>query len=199
MANYVNSYVDTKTERIKLRVRMDRIRQSFVDFNKALNDIGTFGDFEQTEHERNAVTEAFDNVIAKAEVLQDKLEKQENEQKASANTSSTSRRLSTTDMPQFDGKLRTWLTFKDEFKMLIHGQPELRRPRRDPRITATDGDARHQAEASGLELSAEEATNTRRQGDREGTCPIKQRGMRFWGTIRQGYEENKEVTQKQRA
>ncbi|OAD62731.1 hypothetical protein WN48_07547 [Eufriesea mexicana] len=29
--------------------------------------------------------------------------------------------------------------------------------------------------------SAEEATDTRRQGDGEGTCPIKQRGMRFWG------------------
>ncbi|OAD55617.1 hypothetical protein WN48_04493 [Eufriesea mexicana] len=31
---------------------------------------------------------------------------------------------------------------------------------------------------------AEEAANTRRQGDGERTRPIKQRGMRFWGTIR---------------
>ncbi|OAD59499.1 hypothetical protein WN48_09021 [Eufriesea mexicana] len=47
--------------------------------------------------------------------------------------------------------------------------------------------------------SAEEATDTRRQGDGEGTCPVKQQGMRLWGTIRLAYEENKGVSQKQRA
>ncbi|XP_076384046.1 uncharacterized protein LOC143261514 [Megalopta genalis] len=92
----------------------------------------TLEDFDESEREREEVTDAYDDVTASALILQRSFDSQSRENNSARNspvsTASTYAvpvNLPKIDLPKFDGKMENWLTFKDAFSSLIDQQSGL--------------------------------------------------------------------------
>lgn len=137
LGNCLDGYQDSPKERIKLRERIDRLRKQFTIFNDIQDESGLVEDFEETETEREVVTEHYDNVLATASVLLEGQNVSATPPQANSNISSLdlstpstssialSVKLPKIDLPKFDGRLENWITFKDAFITVIHNQTRL--------------------------------------------------------------------------
>ncbi|XP_043257977.1 uncharacterized protein LOC122400520 [Colletes gigas] len=135
---YLSTFGDSAKERVKLRERIERARKQFESFNDIQDELGLIDDFEETEAEREFVTDQYDDVMASAVALLEQLE-QPTTQHSSATTvripsdspapptSSTAIgvHLPKIDLPKFDGRLEKWVAFKDAFQTMIHAHPGL--------------------------------------------------------------------------
>lgn len=130
---WVEVYVDSAKERVKLRDRIERMRNQFVTFNRIQDELSVLESFEEAENERGTTTEVYDDVMSAAVVLLEQLEAHAVQPSLASNnlpTSSSSPyplsvNLPKIDLPKFDGRIETWITFKDAFHTLIHTQPGL--------------------------------------------------------------------------
>ncbi|XP_043259050.1 uncharacterized protein LOC122401155 [Colletes gigas] len=131
--NWIETYADSPKERVKLRDRVGRLRSQFETFNRIQDELSSVGDFEEEEEERQTTTDHFDDVIATAVVLLERLEARATQVSPASSNSPTpsssayalSVNLPKIDLPKFDGRIETWITFKDAFHTLIHTQPGL--------------------------------------------------------------------------
>ncbi|XP_076230259.1 uncharacterized protein LOC143175859 [Nomia melanderi] len=134
--NALETYQDSAKERVKLRERVERLRKLFDNFNDIQDQLGLIEEFEQTEAEREAVTEQYDDVIATAiTMLQDAEQagrqpptatRSVNDSPAlSASSSAIGVHLPKIELPKFDGRLEKWVAFKDAFSTMIHSHPGL--------------------------------------------------------------------------
>ncbi|CAL7934824.1 unnamed protein product [Xylocopa violacea] len=127
---WVEGYVDSPQERAKLWDRMQRLRKQFDTFNEIQDELATIEKFEEVEAERYATTDLYDDVMANATVLLERLETRATQPSPVDTESSTSPyalavRLPKIDLPKFDGRTEKWITFKDAFHTLIHTQSRL--------------------------------------------------------------------------
>ncbi|CAK9814097.1 hypothetical protein ANTPLA_LOCUS8069 [Anthophora plagiata] len=136
LGNALKVYQDSAKERVKLRERIDRLRKQFDRFNEIQDELGLVEDFEQTEAERETVTEQYDDVIATAITLLQKVEEVSTQSTTAPRSVNESPTLSTSssaigvhlpkiDLPKFDGRLEKWVAFKDAFSTMIHSHPGL--------------------------------------------------------------------------
>ncbi|XP_017755225.1 PREDICTED: uncharacterized protein LOC108547286 [Eufriesea mexicana] len=131
--NWLDTYVDSDKERVKLRDRIERSRNQFATFNRIQDELSVAGNFEEEEKERQSTTDQFDDVMASAVILLERVDARATQpspgNSQSSNLSSSSYALSVNlpkiDLPKFDGRIETWITFKDAFNTLIHTQPGL--------------------------------------------------------------------------
>ncbi|XP_043262782.1 uncharacterized protein LOC122403357 [Colletes gigas] len=140
--HYLDSFKDSETERIKLSEQLLRIRGQFDTFNRVQDELGNIDNYDEAEVERNAATDIYDNVIARATVMLNRLASaaapsKSGEHSSPANCSNGSCNPTATSscslpvnlpkmsLPKFDGRIESWLTFKDAFNNLIHLQPGL--------------------------------------------------------------------------
>ncbi|XP_076221754.1 uncharacterized protein LOC143174337 [Nomia melanderi] len=125
LSNALETYQDSAKERVKIRERVERLRKLFDNFYEIQDQLGLIEDFEQTEAEREAVTEQYDDVIATAiTMLQDAEQadrqpptatKGVNNSPASSTTSSAiGAHLPKIDLPRIDGRLEKRVAFKDD-------------------------------------------------------------------------------------
>ncbi|XP_029054260.1 uncharacterized protein LOC114881599 [Osmia bicornis bicornis] len=133
----LETYQDSSKERVKLRERIERLRKQFEGFNEIQDELGIIENFEQTEAEREAVTEQYDDVIATAITLlqeagQSAIQlpstapRTANESPASSTSSAAiGVHLPKIDLPKFDSRLEKWIAFKDAFQTMIHAHPGL--------------------------------------------------------------------------
>nr|XP_012147360.1 PREDICTED: uncharacterized protein LOC105663391 [Megachile rotundata] len=137
LSKALETYQDSTKERLKLRERVERLRKQFDTFNEIQDELGLIENFEQTEAEREAVTEQFDEAIATALTLLQEAERVTTQQPSteirvanespSPSTSSTAIgvHLPKIDLPKFDGRLEKWIAFKDAFQTMIHAHTGL--------------------------------------------------------------------------
>nr|XP_033335205.1 uncharacterized protein LOC117225637 [Megalopta genalis]XP_033335206.1 uncharacterized protein LOC117225637 [Megalopta genalis]XP_033335207.1 uncharacterized protein LOC117225637 [Megalopta genalis]XP_033335208.1 uncharacterized protein LOC117225637 [Megalopta genalis] len=136
LSKFVTDFRDSDGERAKLRNRVERLRIQFDSFNDIQNKLHEYEDPDEIEAERESTTETYDTVIANAEVLLDKLGKADLQSVSTTRgtiSSPTPTMSGTTlgvhlpkiDLPQFDGRLERWITFKDTFQNTIHAHPHL--------------------------------------------------------------------------
>lgn len=133
----LETYQDSPKDRVKLRERIERLRRQFDGFNEVQDELGLIENFEQTETERETVTDHYDEVIATAITLLQEAEQSTTQHPATApRIANESPALSTSsatigvhlpkiDLPKFDGRLEKWVTFKDAFQTMIHSHPGL--------------------------------------------------------------------------
>ncbi|XP_046142184.1 uncharacterized protein LOC123987907 [Osmia bicornis bicornis] len=133
---WVEAYDDSAKERVKLRDRIDRLRNQFNTFNLIQDELCLLENFEEAETEREATIETYDDVMSIAVVLLEQVEARtvqptiaSNNSPASSSSQSSpyalSVKLPKIDLPKFDGRIETWITVKDAFHTLIHTQPGL--------------------------------------------------------------------------
>ncbi|XP_046145648.1 uncharacterized protein LOC123988933 [Osmia bicornis bicornis] len=138
LSNFVNSYQDSASERVKLRNRIDRLHKQFETFETIQDELALLENVEDAERERETTTESFDNAIALATVLLEGLNQPRYRPNTPAGTfdgtispaPTTSSfalpvQLPKIDLPKFDGRLEKWITFKDAFQAMIHSQTGL--------------------------------------------------------------------------
>lgn len=138
--NYVEVFQDSGKERVKLRERIQRLRNQFETFNTIQDELALIDSFDEAEHERQVTTDHFDDIITNAVVMLEHLEQSANpppqlptdsnlrsSPAPSSSMFSLPVNLPKIDLPKFDGRIETWVTFKDAFNTLIHVQPGLSR------------------------------------------------------------------------
>ncbi|CAK9829583.1 hypothetical protein ANTRET_LOCUS6894 [Anthophora retusa] len=132
--NALKEYQDSTKERVKIRERVERLRKQFDQFNTLQDELGLVEGFEQSEAERETVTEQYDDVIATAITLLHELEQTPTQTTTLRTTDSPTLSTSSTaigvhlpkiDLPKFDGRLEKWIAFKDSFSTMIHSHPGL--------------------------------------------------------------------------
>nr|XP_031842248.1 uncharacterized protein LOC116431249 [Nomia melanderi] len=135
---YLGRVENTPKNRYKLRYRIHRMRNQFETFNKIQDELAVIDNYDEVEAERDTTTDQFDDVIAEADVLFDTLKKDAAPSTPASLTTDASTKspasptlcsipvnLPKIDLPKFDGRIETWVTFKDAFQTLIHTQPGL--------------------------------------------------------------------------
>ncbi|XP_076240941.1 uncharacterized protein LOC143183301 [Calliopsis andreniformis] len=136
LSNFVEKYMDSEKERVKLQERIERLRNLFTAFNANIDELVLLEDnFEEIESEREDVMNAYDDALAAAIVLQRSLQDASNiperypsvrdSPAPSGSSFSLPVRLPKIDLPKFDGRIEKWVTFKDAFNTMIHSQPGL--------------------------------------------------------------------------
>lgn len=135
--NLVNTYVDSASERVKLRNRTERLQKQFEAFVDAQDELANLEQTEDADLERERTTDAFDDAIANATVLLDSLDKPNHRSATSASLNGAASPTPTAsgftlpvhlpkiELPKFDGRIERWVTFKDAFQTMIHSQPGL--------------------------------------------------------------------------
>lgn len=129
VTKHVNEYVDTPSERAKLRDRMSRLRAQFDRFNDIQDELGLVEDYDTVEAEREATSEQYAEVAARASVLlagwervaAPPISRSANDTPASIlSATPVGIHLPKIDLPKFDGRLEKWTNFKDAFQTMIH-------------------------------------------------------------------------------
>ncbi|XP_076678915.1 uncharacterized protein LOC143374563 [Andrena cerasifolii] len=136
---YLDSYQDCEKNRVKLRERIERLRNQFGTFNGIQDELALIEDFDQAEAEREEVTEQFDDTLATAVVLMNRFVASVNlipppnieivsrdlPAPSAASSFPLSVKLPKIDLQKFDGRIEKWVTFRDGFKTTIHAIPGL--------------------------------------------------------------------------
>ncbi|KOC69641.1 hypothetical protein WH47_10752 [Habropoda laboriosa] len=134
LGNVLKVYQDSAKERVKIRERIERLRKQLDNFNTKQDELGLIEGFEQSEAEREAVTELYDDVIATAITLLQEVEQAPTQTTTLRNADSPTLSTSSTaigvhlpkiDLPKFDGRLEKSVAFKDAFSTMIHAHSGL--------------------------------------------------------------------------
>ncbi|XP_029053971.2 uncharacterized protein LOC123988478 [Osmia bicornis bicornis] len=138
--NYIDAFQDSVKERVKLRERIQRLRNQFETFNAVQDELALIDNFDEAENERQTTTDQFDDIMTNAIVLLERFERSatpspqlpidpmlRGSPAPSSSMLSLPVHLPKIDLPKFDGRIETWVTFKDAFNTLIHVQPGLSR------------------------------------------------------------------------
>lgn len=114
--DYVTSYRDSTTERVKLRKRLKRLKEEFGYIQKEL-------DFQ--------ITQQYDDAMSAGEVLQESLETSTSRipqpstevvtrDSPAPSTSSSFPLPAFKEIPTFDGRKEEWDSFKNAFQLVVH-------------------------------------------------------------------------------
>ncbi|XP_076660830.1 uncharacterized protein LOC143364282, partial [Halictus rubicundus] len=129
LSNYLEFYKDSAKERIKLRERIERLKGLFNKFNEQQHDLMMLSDeHENLELQREEITDHYDDVIASALELLERLSIAQNTiptESSFSKPNSLPVNLPKINLPKFDGRIENWITFKDAFQIMIHAHEGL--------------------------------------------------------------------------